>query len=55
MKDLVIAVYHKDCYAGETTLRLETVLYCEEIPEKYLTYEYEIKPMWLVEYIASNA
>ena len=52
MKDLVTAVYYKDCYAGETILRLEKVFYCEEIPEKYNTCDYEIKLMSLVEYIA---
>lgn len=49
-KDLVTAVYFKDCYAGETILRLEKVFYCEEIPEKYNTCDYEIKLMALVEY-----
>ena len=52
MKDLVIAVYYKDCYAGETVLKLEKVFYNEEVPEKYNTYEYEIKLMGLVEYIS---
>lgn len=49
-KDLVTAVYYKDCYAGETVLRLEKVFYCEEIPEEYNTCDYEIKLMALVEY-----
>lgn len=52
MNGLVIAVYYKDCYAGETILRLEKVFYNEEVPEKYNTYEYEIKLMSLVEYIS---
>lgn len=50
MKDLVIAVYYKDCYAGETILRLEKVFCGEGIPEKYLTCDYEIKIMELVEF-----
>lgn len=49
MKDIIIAVYFKDCYAGSTILRLEKVFYGEPIPEKYLSYEYEIKLMELVE------
>lgn len=48
-KDLVIAIYRKDCYAGATILKLEKVLYDEDIPEKYNSYEYEIKLMSLVE------
>ena len=49
MKDLVVAVYRKDCYAGETILVLEKVFYNEEIPEKYNHYTYEIKLMALTE------
>lgn len=49
MKDLVIAVYFKECYAGETTLKLVDVFHNKEIPEKYQTYEYEVKLMWLAE------
>ena len=49
-KDLVIAIYRKDCYAGATILKLEKVLYGEDIPDKYNSYEYEIKLMYLVEY-----
>lgn len=52
MKDLVTAVYFKDCYAGETVLRLVDVFYDQEIPEQYQTYEYEIKLMALVDYVA---
>ena len=52
MKDLVLAVYYRDCYAGETILRLEKVLFDEPIPEKYQTSKYEIKLMSLVKYIA---
>lgn len=52
MKDLVIAIYKKDCYAGETTLRLVKVFVNEEIPEQYCTCEYEHKLMCLVDYIA---
>lgn len=50
MKDVVIAIYRRDCYAGETTLELEKVLVGEEIPEEYNSYKYEIKLMSLVEY-----
>jgi hypothetical protein len=49
-KDMVIAIYLRDCYAGETILKLEKVLFDEEIPEKYKTYEYETKLMILEEY-----
>lgn len=50
MKDLVVAVYYKDCYAGATILRLVAVYYDEPVPEKYSSYEYELKPMWLADY-----
>lgn len=50
MKDLVIAVYKKDCYAGETTLHLVKVFVNEEVPEEYQSYEYEQKLMCLVAY-----
>lgn len=49
MKDLVIAVYRKDCYAGETILRLVKVFVNEDIPEQYQSYEYEHKLMHLVD------
>ena len=52
MKDLVIAIYKKDCYAGETILQLVKVIVNEEIPEEYATSEYEHKLMRLVNYIA---
>lgn len=51
-KDLVLAVYYRNCYAGETVLELVKVFYGEEIPEEYKTYEYEIKIMQLEEYKA---
>ena len=54
MKDLVLAVYRRDCYAGVTILKLEKVLYCEEIPEKYKSNDYEIKLMWLADYNAKE-
>lgn len=55
MKDLVTAVYFKDCYAGSTILRLVDVFFdSDKIPEKYHTYEYEIKPMWLFPYDANE-
>jgi hypothetical protein len=50
MKDLAIAVYHRDCYAGETILTFEDVFFKGEIPEKYDSYEYETKLVALVEY-----
>ena len=43
MNDVVNAVYRKMCYAGYTTLLLETVFYCESIPEKYKSCDYVIK------------
>lgn len=52
MKDLVIAIYKKNNYAGETTLQLVKVIVNEEIPEEYATSEYEHKLMRLVDYIA---
>ena len=53
MKDLVVAVYYRDCYAGETILKLEDVFYKEDVPEKYINnYKYELKLMSLVEYNA---
>lgn len=55
MKDLVIAVYRKDYYAGETTLHLVKVFFNEEIPEQYQSNEYEHKLMWLVEYHTEQA
>ena len=52
---MVIAIYRRDCYAGETILRLEKVLFDEDIPEKYNSYEYEIKLMTLAEYNPKEA
>lgn len=52
MKDLVIAVYRKDCYAGETSLHLVKVFVNEEIPEQYQSNDYEHKLMYLVEFNA---
>ena len=49
VKDLVTAVYFKDCYAGATTLRLVAVLLDEPVPEKYQSYEYELRLMTLEE------
>lgn len=50
MKDLVIAVYKKDCYAGETVLHLVKVFFNEPIPEQYDSDNYVHKLMWLVDY-----
>ena len=52
MKDLVIAVYRKDCYAGETQLHLVKVFVDEKVPEEYQSYEYECKLMSLVDFNA---
>lgn len=52
MKDLVIAVYRRECYAGETTMRLVKVFADADIPEEYLTNEYELKVKRLIDYIA---
>lgn len=52
MKDLVIAVYLKDCYAGETQLHLVKVFVDEKVPEEYQSYEYECKLMSLVDFNA---
>lgn len=50
MKDLVLAVYRKDCYAGETILKLVDVLLINGVlTEKYQSSEYELKLMSLVE------
>lgn len=51
MKDLVIAVYRKECYAGETTMYLVKVFVDAEIPEQYLTDEYVLKTKCLVDYL----
>ena len=51
MKDLVIAVYRKDCYAGETTLHLVEVLMPKaELPKQYQTDDYVLKAMRLVDF-----
>lgn len=50
MKDLVIAVYRKECYAGETILHLVKVFVDEKVPEEYQSYRYERKLMSLVEF-----
>lgn len=56
MKDLVLAVYRKECYAGETTLHLVDVLLLnKEIPEQYQSYDYELKAMCLVECFTEQA
>ena len=50
MKDLVIAVYRKDCYAGETTLHLVNVLLPNtKFPDQYKSCEYETRAMFLVD------
>ena len=49
MKDLVIAVYHKECYAGETALRLEKVFCSVHDAMPYQTNEYVLKAMQLTE------
>lgn len=50
INNYVIAVYYRECYAGEETLRLEKVFVCgEDIPEKYNTYKYIWKCMMLCE------
>lgn len=50
-KDLVVAIYRRETYMGETILRLEKV-WCadEDIPEEFNSYEYEIKLMQLEEF-----
>lgn len=51
MRDLVMAVYRKDCYAGETTLELvDVVLLNGRLPKEYLSCEYELKLMCLKNY-----
>lgn len=51
MKDLVIAIYHRENYAGEVILRLKKVVCVDEdIPEEFNSYEYEFKPMQLEEF-----
>lgn len=48
--DLVIAVYKKDCYAGETILRLVDVIHNKEVPAEYENYNYELKIKALVDF-----
>lgn len=48
MKDWVIAVYLKVCYAGETTLRLVDVVLGRWDP-KYDSDKYLIKAMYLTD------
>ena len=44
MSDFIIAIYRVECYAGETTFKLEKVLLSiKEIPEKYYHHNYIIK------------
>ena len=48
MRDMILAVYRKECYAGETMLRLVGVfLLTEELPKQYLSDEYVLKAMCL--------
>ena len=54
INELAIAVYHKDCYAGETRLVYEDVFFKGEIPEKYDSCEYETKLVELVEYVPNK-
>ena len=55
MKDLVIAIYKDECYAGETTQRLVKVLCLnEELPAEYQTYGYELRLMRLEDYAEGN-
>jgi hypothetical protein len=48
MNDVVIAVYLKVCYAGETTLRLVDVL-LGRMDTKYESDKYVLKAMYLTD------